>query len=227
MLVRTKTFDQKIIPFKEIPVETTDNGRFYVTPDGKRYPSVTTILGNYYGEDGLNEWRKRVGREEADKIGAAAARRGTAVHLIAENYVRNDSDFTKGHMPFNVMTFASIKGYLDKNVDTVFGTEYPVWSHTLKAAGRTDMFASWKKKPAIIDFKTTSKPKREEWIENYFVQVSSYAIMTEEILGCEGKIQDIVICIGSVESEAQVFEKKVDDYRDRVDEIFIRSRKDL
>ena len=227
MIVRTKTFEQKIIPFKEIPSETTDNGRFYISPDGARYPSVTTVLGNYYGDEGLNEWRERVGRAEADKIGANAARRGTAVHLIAENYLRNDLNFTQGHMPFNIMAFSSIKGYLDKNVDTIFGTEYPVWSHKLRTAGRTDLFASWKSKPAIIDFKTTSKTKREEWIENYFVQASAYAIMTEEILGCEGKIQDIIVCIASVESEAQVFERKVDDFRDKVDEIFVRSRKDI
>jgi hypothetical protein len=220
---RGKIFRQLPIKFQDLPCDTTDNGRFYETPDGHKYPSVTTVLGRYYGEDSLDEWRARVGREEADRIGRVAAQRGTAVHTLAENYLLNFENFAQGHVPFNVMCFQSIQKEIDKNVTAVYATEAPLYSHVLKAAGRTDAFIGWRNEPTVLDFKTSTRLKKREWIDNYFVQGGAYGIMIEERLNKPGAIKNIVVAIGSVAEEGRVFEEKfTDEMRQDVVDIFAK-----
>ena len=105
--------------FEELQTETIDGKRHYVTPEGK-YPSVTTVL-SYFKAKGIKEWRQRVGEKEANRITARATRRGTSVHKLAEDYLNNDENYAKGHMPKNVESFNSIRGLLDENVEQVFG----------------------------------------------------------------------------------------------------------
>jgi hypothetical protein len=109
--------------FEELDVVTTDDGRYYTTPEGNSYPSVTTILGKGTDKTQLENWKKRVGEEEAKKISTQASIRGEAVHEIAEQYLRNNPDYKKGHMPVNVASFNYIKPFLDKSIGLI-------WSRT-------------------------------------------------------------------------------------------------
>lgn len=194
----------------ELSSETTDHGRFYTTPEGKKYPSVTTVLG--YGSDNswLQEWKDRVGDEQVAKISGQASRRGPAVHEIAEHYLKNNPDYKKGHMPANVASFNYIKPYLDKHVTMVGGLELPLYSDKLRVAGRVDCLAKWNDEWAIIDFKTSKRAKTRDSISGYFMQASCYSFMTYERLNILPK--KIVIVMTVDDSPALVFEERSKDW---------------
>ena len=198
-------------PYK-IPhlTRVTENGkRYYLTPERKMYPSVTTVAG-IFAKQGIVEWRKRVGEETANKISVQASVRGTAVHKICEDYINNVEDYTHKHMPANIESFNSIKPIIDKNIDNVIMQECPLYSDYLKVAGTVDCIAEWNKKLAIIDFKTSRKPKKLEWIDSYFMQTSAYAVMFEEVTG--RPINKLVVLITVDNSEPQIFIQKRDDW---------------
>ena len=166
----------------ELECETLPTGRTYITPEGNKYPSITTVLGNL-SKAGILAWRKRVGEEVANKISTQAATRGTAVHTLAEDYINNKEDWSKGAMPANIFSFNQIKTILDERLDNVWAQEVPLYSDKFKIAGRVDCIAEYNGKLSIIDFKTAMKPKRKAWINNYFMQEAAYAIMFEERTG--------------------------------------------
>ena len=138
-----------------------------------------------------------------------ATRRGTSVHKLAEDYLGNKADYSEGHMPKNIESFNQIRSMLDENVEEVYGLEVPMYSNYLRVAGRTDCVGVWNGRPSIIDFKTSLKPKKREWIDNYFEQGSCYAVMFEERTGVV--INDIVIAIAVDNSEPQLFIEEIDD----------------
>ena len=178
-----------------------ENGkRLYVTPDGQRYPSVTTVLSDYK-KQGIIEWRKRVGEQQANKISTQASRRGTKVHKLCEDYLNNESTF-KGYTPDNVDMFKSIEPILNE-IEVVYAQERTLYSHHLKTAGRVDCVGKFRGKPHIIDFKTSNKPKKWEWIDNYFMQGSAYSVMWEEMTGVP--IPYIAIIIAVADDSPQVF----------------------
>jgi hypothetical protein len=188
----------------------TENGkRYYLTPDGKKYPSVTTVAG-IFAKEGIIKWRKRVGEEQATKITTQASVRGTAVHKLCEDYINNVEDYTKGQMPVNVDSFNSIKPIIDSSIDNVVMQECPLYSHYLKVAGTVDCIAEWNGKLSIIDFKTSRKPKKLEWIDNYFMQTAAYAVMFEELT--EKPITDLIILISVDNDEPQIFTQKRDEW---------------
>src|SRR5210317_2609363 len=166
----------------ELECETLPTGRTYVTPEGNKYPSITTVLG-HFGKEAIQAWRKRVGEEEANKISTQAGTRGTAVHKLAEDYLNNEADWKKGAMPTNLFAFNQIKPILDKNIDNIIMQEAFLYSDKLQCAGQVDCIAEYEGKLSIIDFKTSRKPKKEEWITNYFIQESVYAVAFEERTG--------------------------------------------
>lgn len=201
-------------------VTTTINGqRYYVLPDGRKFKSVTTILGEKQDKTALLEWRKRVGEAEANKISTQAANRGTAVHSLAERYVLNDANYLAGAMPVNADSFRVIRPVLDKHVDNILGIELPLYSTALRAAGRTDLVATYDDVTSIIDFKTSKKLKKDEWIQNYFVQATVYSMMFEWIYRIAVPRIVIVIAVDH-EPEAQVFIKDRGDYVDEVLRLF-------
>lgn len=171
------------LDLQELSSETTENGRFYITPEGKKYPSVTTVLG--YGSDQTwkEEWIKRVGKEEAERVSKKATARGTAVHEIVEQYLRNNIAYASGHMPSNIASFRYIKPFLDRHVGTIAGLEIPLYSDKLRVAGRVDCIAQWDGIWSIIDFKTSKKEKSRDDIHNYFMQESAYSMMMFERTG--------------------------------------------
>lgn len=191
--------------YKDLTCETKTSGRKYVAPDGKDYPSVTTVL-KHLSEDSIRAWRARVGEEEANKISTRASRRGTTVHTMLEKYVDNDPDYKKGAMPDIVATASSLFKTLEENVDEVWGQELALYSDHLNMAGRVDLVGVWNGVPSIIDYKTSRKLKKKEYITGYFLQCTAYAIMIEERTGVP--IPQIVIAIAGDEGEQIFIEKR-------------------
>lgn len=204
-----KTFKHNFVEKTEIKDVYRDGKRFYVLPDGSQVPSVTTVLSSV-GKDHIEAWRSRVGHAEADKITTQAKNRGTAIHTLAERYLLNIEDYDADAMPINKFDFLPIKKILDENVDNIYGIEYPLYSYRLKTAGRTDLIAEWQGRPAIIDFKTSRKFKKREWVENYFLQATCYSMMAYERINIS--CPDIVIIIAVDHEEPQIFCEKRNDY---------------
>jgi hypothetical protein len=209
--------------FKHEPIDlgyndlstTNKGGRKYQTPNGD-YPSITTLLGNL-SKKAIMEWRDRVGHEEANKISRQAAGRGTAVHAVCENYVNNDPDYAKGLMPNILHDFKRIKDILDTRIGIVYGQELPLYSDHLGVAGRVDCVAEFDGKLSIIDYKTSRKTKKKEWIESYFMQECFYAIAWEERTGIP--ITQLVTIISVDDAEPQVFIEHRDNYDKRLVEV--------
>lgn len=216
-----KIFKHNFVPTVELATETIDGQRHYVLPDGvTKLKSVTTIIGERTDKTALMEWRKRVGEAEAQKISVQAARRGTAIHSIAERYVLNEDKFYgEKEMPINIESFKPIKEILDDHVDNILGVEIPLYSKALGCAGRTDLIAEYDGTLSVIDFKTSKRLKKAEWIENYFIQATVYSMMFEWTY--KFAVPQIVIII-SVDDEKtpQVFKLERSQYVDRVLEIF-------
>lgn len=192
--------------------ETTESGRKYVTPDGKKYASVTTILSHNKDKSALFEWRKRVGEKEANRITAKSAGRGTKLHTACEKYLLNEMTDMKIRtlMPDVKDFFMQLRPHIDKNVGDVYGLEQALYSHRLKMAGRTDCIAMWDGKLSIVDYKNSIKEKREEWIQDYFIQCTAYAEMFEERTNMP--IEQIVVLIANEEGKPQVFVREKSKY---------------
>lgn len=215
-----KLFKHKLVPKIELTTETINGQRFYVLPDGiTKLKSVTSILSEKLSKDSLLEWRKRVGEEEANRISTQAARRGTAVHNIAERYVLNEETYyAPNEMPVNVESFKPIKDVLDKHVDNVLGVELPLCSKALGCAGRTDLVAEYNGVASIIDFKTSKKLKRSDWIENYFLQSTIYSMMFERIYAI-GIPQIVIVITVDDDPVCQKFIMNRADYVNRAIEV--------
>lgn len=218
MKTTTKKFLHEPLGAVELTETYIDGKRFYETPEGNKYPSVTTVLSNSLDKSGLKEWADRVGHEQAEIIKRTAASRGTKLHKLCEDYVLNKDDFLKGHMPLTVSLFKQIQPYLDENVSKVYGVEIPLYSDTLKTAGRCDLVCRFHDCYAIVDYKTSSRPKKEEWIESYFLQLTTYAMMVEERFNV--RVPYIVVLIAVEDDNLQYFVKSSRTYRDKVTEIF-------
>lgn len=194
-----------------------NNKRFYMTPTGEKYPSVTTVLGSVVDKKWLYEWRKKVGESEANKISNHASTRGTRLHSMCEKYMLNDESFAEKQMPLTIEMFKSIQKYIDM-VEVVYGNEIPLYSHELKTAGTADLFCKIGGKSVILDFKTASRQKNEEDIENYFLQATTYCLMIEELKQIE--IPKIVVLIAVEGDKPQFFIKSTSHYKEKVREIF-------
>jgi len=188
----------------DLTAVTTDNGRQYTTPEGKIYPSVTTVLSEY-SKKAIFEWRDRVGAEVANKISRAASGRGTKLHTVCEKYLLNEMSDMKIQtmMPDTKELFFALKPHLDKNIGNIYSLEQALYSNELRMAGRVDCIAEWDGKLSVIDFKTASKAKDEDYILNYFMQCTAYANMFEERTG--QPIDQLVVAIAVVEDFPQIF----------------------
>ena len=202
--------------FNHVPVElqemnavTTDTGRKYMTPEGVNLPSITTVL-SILSRDSIAKWRKRVGVEVANQISTRASGRGTRVHEIIEKYINNDSNFKDGYTPDIIQSFLAVQNILDDRIGDVYAQEAPLYSNHLGVAGRVDCVADFDGKRSIIDFKTSMKPKKLDWIKNYFMQESAYAIMWEERTG--QPITQLVTIISVDNADPQVFVEHRDNW---------------
>jgi genome maintenance exonuclease 1 len=193
----------------EIPDRVEKDGkRYYLTPDGNHYPSITSILSQQENL-GLEAWKERVGEKEAKRISKESARIGTAVHQLAEFYLSNVQVKLDKEEKKIVDTFNRLR-FLLGNINNIVGLEIPLFSDLLRVAGTCDCIAEYNGKLSIIDFKTSRKPKKEDWIDDYYMQTFAYKLMFEEMTGVE--IQQIVILVACVESfDVQVFKKPAKD----------------
>lgn len=169
---------------------TVEGKRHYCLPDGSKVPSVTTILDRTKPEEkkqALANWKKRVGEQQAQQITTEAANRGTRMHAYLESYVltADMKDLPANpyaHPSWFMAAEVILKGLV--HVDEFWGVEVPVYYSGLYA-GTTDCIGVWKGKPAIMDFKQTNKPKKREWIEDYFLQLAAYAQAHDSMHGTD------------------------------------------
>ena len=195
--------------YEDLSCVTRSTGRKYTTPNKKEYPSITTVL-SAKSKEAIKAWRARVGEEEANKISQRASIRGTAVHAIIEKYLNNEEDFREGYMPHIIQSFNDVRPHFDQRIGTVYGQEIPLYSDHLGVAGRVDCVAEFDGKLSIIDFKTSLKPKKKEWVESYFQQECFYAIAWEERTGMP--ITQLVTIIAVDNAAPQVFIEHRDDW---------------
>lgn len=160
--------------------ESVDGKRHYCLPDGSKVPSVTTILDRTKpaeAREALAAWRKAVGEQKAQQITTEAANRGTRMHAYLEHYILQEDMKPLPTNPFAHPSWFMAAEVILKglsNVDEFWGSEVPLYYSGLYA-GTTDCIGVWKGRPAILDFKQSNKPKKREYIEDYFLQLAAYA----------------------------------------------------
>jgi genome maintenance exonuclease 1 len=203
------------IELPKVTTETIDRKRYYVTPEDNKYPSITTVL-SIRKKEGLMEWRKRVGNDVANYVARTSAARGTKIHHMCEDYLNNvESDWpekwekhTKQFLPFCL--FKQLRTEALDNIDNIHAQECGLYSDKYKVAGRVDCIAEYKGVLSIIDFKTSTKERNDEWNENYYIQGSAYAEMYGELTGTE--INQVVILVVTEDGTVQEFIKDKNEY---------------
>jgi genome maintenance exonuclease 1 len=187
----------------EMNTVTIDGKRYYVTPEGNKYPSITTVIGsNAKKQAGLAKWRAKIGKSKAQAKSTNSATRGTRYHKLVEDYINNQLDKTKYHdMPLPWFMFNKSQKVLDR-INNIYLQEAALYSDVLKLAGRVDCIAEFDGVLSIIDFKTSAEKKREEYLMDYYVQECGYACMLQELYGIT--VQQLVTIVATEEGEPQV-----------------------
>ena len=205
-----RMYNHKTIKLPEIKATTTDGVRLYETPEGNKYPSITTVL-SVRNKKGLFEWRKRVGEDVANYVARKAANRGTSVHHMCEDYINNDFDGEKHKKKFlPYVLFNQLRESVLQKIDNIYAQECGLYSDKYKVAGRVDCIAEYDGKLSIIDFKTSSKERSDDWNESYYIQASAYAEMFEERTGIE--INQVAILVVTEDGVVQEFVKNKTEY---------------
>jgi len=205
-------------PYQEFKRTSVDGKRLYQNPWGDPVPSVTTILSATQPAEkrqALANWRKRVGTEEAQRITTTAANRGTVMHNILEHWALGEYEtYNPGnnivHQQAKAMAQVVVDN-IEKDVDEIWGTEVNLVAKELYA-GTTDLVGVYKGEATIMDFKQTNKPKKREWIDDYFLQGAAYANAHNEMYGTD--ISRIAIFMCSGDCEWQLFESDTNDFKD-------------
>ena len=191
MSLITKKYDYQPISRKEV-----DGKRKYMTPDGNAVASVTTILDATSDKTGLIAWRRRVGETKAREITTEAAGVGTRMHKYLEDFCLTSEWPDPGSNPYAQqahMMATTIKDTAMVHVDEIWGVEVPLYVPGIYA-GTTDVVGQYKGNPAILDFKQTNKPKKPEWVEDYYLQLTAYAIAHNEVHGTDIREGHIFMC---------------------------------
>ena len=185
--------------------ETIDGVRFYKVPNKDellKLVSITSVT-SHYKKDTFIKWRKRVGTEEADRITKRATSRGTGTHLVIEHHLKNEE--LPEVQPMSNFLFKIAKPTL-RNINNIHALEGSLYSKQLGIAGTVDCIAEYEGELAIIDFKTSAKPKPREWIEDYFVQCAGYGCMLYEMTGIS--VEKFVIIMACENGECVVYEER-------------------
>jgi len=191
----------------EVDLQTTsiDGTRFYKVPSGDLYPSITSVT-SFYNREIFYEWRKKVGDEKANKITRESTFRGTKYHDLVEHYLKNeDINKLENVLPSTKFLFLQSKKLLDR-IDNIHALEKSLYSDYFGLAGRVDCIAEYDGELAVIDFKTSTKIKPEEWIENYYVQETAYACMYFEMTGIP--VKKLITIMVAENGECKVYEKR-------------------
>ena len=198
-------FDHVNLNLEPLERETIEGVRYYSIPEVDelvKLVSITSVTSHFNKEIFVN-WRKKVGNEEADRITKAATRRGTDMHTLTEHYLKNDQELPEVP-PISEFLFKIAKGELNK-INNIYALEGPLYSKELGIAGTVDCIAEYDGELAIIDFKTSKKPKPRKWIEHYFVQAMAYGCMLYEMKGIP--IKKLVIIMSCENGECVVYEE--------------------
>jgi len=182
--------------YKEIKRKQIDGKRLYACPDGNAVASVTTILDKTKDKSHLIAWRKRVGEAKAQEIVTEAASVGTRMHKYLEDYIEFGEWPTPGSNPYAQQAHKMAEQVRDNamgDVDEIWGSEINLY-HPKIYAGTTDLVGQYKGQPAIMDFKQTNKPKKAEWVEDYYLQLTAYALAHNEVFGTNIREGHIFMC---------------------------------
>ena len=198
--------------FNHVPIEigklvqvNSKGGRYYETPTGAKYPSVTSIT-KLHNQESIQAWKDKVGEEEAGKISRRALARGNKIHSLAEKYLLNEGDMSDD---FSKADFGQMIPYLNK-INNIHCLETQLYSDHLQTAGTVDCIGEYEGKLTVIDFKTSAKLKKREWVKDYFMQCSAYAVMYEERTGTP--IERLLLIINVEDEGVQLIDGKRDDY---------------
>ena len=203
----------KPYPYQELKRKSVNGKRLYENPWGDPVPSVTTILDKTKPQkqrQALANWKKRVGEKEAQRIVTESADNGSRMHAILEYWVKNEN-YTGETTILSEKMADVIKQNIETDLDEVWGSEVNLCFPQLYA-GTTDLVGVYKGKPTIMDFKQTNKPKKREWIDDYFMQGAAYALAHNELY--ETKIERIAIFMCSKECQWQLFEVEEKEFTD-------------
>ena len=198
-------FNHVDVNLPKLSRETIDGVRYYSVPDEEellKLVSITSITSHFNKEIFVN-WRKRVGNEEAERITKAATKRGTDMHTLTENYLKNEE--LPEVPPISDFLFKIAKGKLNK-IDNIHALEGSLYSKELGIAGTVDCIAEYDGELAIIDFKTSKKPKPRNWVEHYFVQCMAYGCMLYELTGIS--VKKLVIIMACENGECVIYEER-------------------
>ena len=220
--------------YDELKRTTTDKQRLYTCPDGNAVPSVTTILDKTKPEKSqkaLENWRKAVGEKKAKAITTEAANRGTRMHTYLENYVLGEELKETVSNPYAQQSLDMAKIVIKeglKNVNEYWGTEVALY-HPEIYAGTTDLVGVHGGDDAILDFKQTNKPKKREWVEDYFLQLCAYAEAHNKVYGTKIRKGVVLMCTKDFQYqefiiEGEEFDKWRDKWWSRVEEYYIKHR---
>ena len=213
----TVQFNHVPVKLPELKTTTIDRKRFYITPKENYYPSITTVL-SIRNKEGLVKWRERVGNDVANYVARTAAARGTKVHHMCEDYLNNQHtewpDKWKRHkkdfLPWCL--FDQLRNKVLCNISDIYAQECALYSDNYKVAGRVDCIAKYNGVLSIIDFKTSTKERSDDWNENYYIQGSAYAEMFTELTGID--TNQVVILVVTEDGTVQEFIKKKSNYLD-------------
>jgi ATP-dependent exoDNAse (exonuclease V) beta subunit len=197
-------FNHVDIDFPSLERETIDGVRYYKIPDGEellKFVSITSVT-SHKNRQFFADWRKKVGEEKADKITKQATSRGTDMHTLVE-FLLNNAELPKVQ-PLSEYLFKIALPELNK-INNIYALESSLYSKYLGVAGTVDCIAEYNGELAIIDFKTSKKPKPKEWIEHYFVQAVAYACMLYELTGIT--VKKLVILMACENGECVVYEE--------------------
>jgi hypothetical protein len=218
--------------YEKISRKQVEGKRLYTTPSGEAVPSVTTILDKTKSKEkiqALANWKKRVGEQKAQEIVTEASGRGTRMHKYLEDYILNSELSQAGSNPFSQQSRKMAQEIIDNglcDVDEYWGVEVPLYFPKIYA-GTTDCVGTYKGKPAIIDFKQTNKPKKTEWIQDYFLQLAAYSEAHNEVHGSEIKTGVILMCSAEFKFqmwvlEGEEFENSVKTWWNRVEQYYLK-----
>jgi len=214
-------FNHVPVKLPQLTATNKDGVRLYETPEGNFYPSITTVL-SIRKKEGLFEWRKKVGNEVANYVSGKAARRGTKVHQMCEDYLNNMNtnfpdkfnEHKNDFLPWCL--FGQLKEKVLNNIDNIYVQEASLYSDKYKIAGRVDCISQYKGVPSVIDFKTSTKERSDNWNENYYIQGTAYSEMFHERTGIP--ISQVVILVVTEDGTVQEFIKNKYDYIDDLSE---------
>ena len=198
-------FNHIDIELPKLSRETIDGVRYYSVPDEEellKLVSITSVT-SHFNKEIFIKWRKKVGDEEADRITKRATKRGTDMHTLVEHYIKNEE--LPEVPPISEFLFKISKANL-KRINNIYALEGSLYSKQLGIAGTVDCIAEYDGELAIIDFKTSAKPKPRGWIEHYFVQCMAYGCMLYELTGIS--VKKLVIIMACENGECVVYEER-------------------